>query len=414
MSIPPIPGPNRAEPPGPLPPSPSLMVVDDTPANLSLLEAILTEEGYRVRCFPQGAMALAAAPQSPPDLVLLDVAMPVLDGYEICSRLRALPGLAGVPVIFLSAHGDTTNKVRGFRCGGVDYVTKPFEAEELIARVRTHLELRRLHFELRRQNAHLDELVRQRTDELARAHARLSILDRTKTDFLRLIAHELRTPLHGLLGVGEMLADLCPDTPGHQPLREAFGYSRDRILTTLDDALLLAQIEVDADRFRAGVVRLEDLLRDGAEQAATFARAREVGLEPIPPAPTPVRADRELCAKALRSLLETAVRFAGAGSSVRMAVPADQPPGTLHLEARGSVVPPSALPRFFEVLAIPEAIVPGGDLGLAAPLADRILALFDARVHIENTDPAGIRFVVRFATAEPGELAAPPATASRP
>lgn len=120
-----------------------IMIVDDNPANLALLEEMLCQHGYTVRAFPLGRLALASAEYQPPDLILLDINMPEMDGYEMCRRLKAVPHLAGIPVIFLSALNATEDKVKGFRAGGVDYISKPFQFEEVRARVETQVQLRR-------------------------------------------------------------------------------------------------------------------------------------------------------------------------------------------------------------------------------------------------------------------------------
>ncbi len=127
----------------PLPIHGNIMIVDDNPANLKLLENMLRRYGYEVRSFPLGRLALAAADQAPPDLILLDIDMPEMNGYEVCERLKSSARLSGVPVIFLSALTATEDKVKGFRSGGVDYISKPFRFEEVQARVETHLKLRR-------------------------------------------------------------------------------------------------------------------------------------------------------------------------------------------------------------------------------------------------------------------------------
>jgi CheY-like chemotaxis protein len=123
------------------PPRGNIMAVDDNPANLKLLEDMLCQSGYEVRSFPRGRLALAAADQEPPDLILLDINMPEMNGYEVCEQLKSSPRLCGVPVIFLSALNDVEDKVKGFRSGGVDYISKPFQFEEVQARVETHLKL---------------------------------------------------------------------------------------------------------------------------------------------------------------------------------------------------------------------------------------------------------------------------------
>jgi DNA-binding response OmpR family regulator len=121
----------------------NIMIVDDNPANLKLLDQMLRQRAYEVRSFPRGRLALAAAEHEPPDLILLDVTMPEMNGYEVCERLKSNPALSGVPVIFISALNATEDKIKGFESGGVDYISKPFQFEEVHARVETHLKLRR-------------------------------------------------------------------------------------------------------------------------------------------------------------------------------------------------------------------------------------------------------------------------------
>ena len=147
----------------------SIMVVDDTPANLRLLDDLLRQQGYRVRLFPRGALALKAAAANPPDLILLDIMMPDMDGFEVCRQLKANPALNDIPVIFISALADTDNKVKAFEHGGMDYVTKPFQEAEVLARVRTHLALYAMQQAQARQQARLAELVDERTADLLRA-----------------------------------------------------------------------------------------------------------------------------------------------------------------------------------------------------------------------------------------------------
>lgn len=125
-----------------------IMVVDDIPANLKLLGDMLGERGYRVRSFTSGVPAFTAAAMNPPDLVLLDINMPGMNGFEVCERLKADAGLKEIPVIFISSLGETLDKVRAFGVGGVDYITKPFDLTEVEARIKTHLELRRQKLEL--------------------------------------------------------------------------------------------------------------------------------------------------------------------------------------------------------------------------------------------------------------------------
>ncbi|MDZ7760165.1 MAG: response regulator [Desulfovermiculus sp.] len=148
-------------------PTTTIMVVDDTPANLKLLDEMLQSRGYRVMLFPRGAMALKAAAKNPPDLILLDILMPEMDGLEVCRRLKSDESLKDIPVLFISALAGTDDKIKAFSAGGLDYVTKPFQEEELLARVKTHLELCRMRRELEKHNFQLEDLVREKVKEIA-------------------------------------------------------------------------------------------------------------------------------------------------------------------------------------------------------------------------------------------------------
>ncbi|MEJ2208518.1 MAG: response regulator [Anaerolineae bacterium] len=145
-----------------------VLIVDDQVENLHLLGRILEGAGYEVQTATTGARALQAAQVSPPDIILLDVMMPGLSGFEVSQRLQDLPEAEGVPIIFLSALSSMEDKVKGFQAGGVDYITKPFRGQEVVVRVTTHLTLRRLQEELRAVNRELEarnaELERRNVD----------------------------------------------------------------------------------------------------------------------------------------------------------------------------------------------------------------------------------------------------------
>jgi signal transduction histidine kinase/DNA-binding response OmpR family regulator len=140
----------------------NILIVDDTPANLRLLSRMLTAEGYKVRAAPNGAWALEAARSFPPDLILLDILMPEMDGYEVCERLKADERTRYIPIIFISALDRTEDKIRAFEIGGVDYITKPFQSEEVAARVETHLTLRSLQKDLEYNNMQLQQEIVER------------------------------------------------------------------------------------------------------------------------------------------------------------------------------------------------------------------------------------------------------------
>ncbi len=173
-----------------------ILVVEDTPASLKLLTDLLTDSGYRVRQAPNGELALWSARAQAPELILLDVRMPGMDGYEVCRQLKLDPNLAEVPVIFLSAFTDTDDKVKGFAAGAVDFISKPFQFEEVNARVTAHLKIGRLQARLAYQNENLQELVEAKAQELSQAQLSLiserqhrDIAERESRQRLAEIAH---------------------------------------------------------------------------------------------------------------------------------------------------------------------------------------------------------------------------------
>ena len=159
-----------------------VLIVEDTPASLKLLSDLLTEAGYYVRQAPNGELALWTAQSRQPELILLDVRMPGIDGFEVCRRLKADPALSQVPVIFLSAQHDTDDKVRGFALGAVDFIAKPFQTEEILARTDAHVRLGRAQKALAAERALLEQRVAERTAELAREVEQR----RANEEFLRL------------------------------------------------------------------------------------------------------------------------------------------------------------------------------------------------------------------------------------
>jgi len=155
-----------------------ILIVDDTPANLRLLSRVLSESGYKIRPVTSGEQALAAAEAVPPDIILLDIMMPGMNGYEVCNRLKSKQTTKNIPIIFISALDETADKVKAFEVGGVDYLTKPFQAQEVLARVRTHLTIQKL----QQQLAAANKTLLQQNEELQHRNAELQeALDTIKT-----------------------------------------------------------------------------------------------------------------------------------------------------------------------------------------------------------------------------------------
>lgn len=255
-----------------------ILLVDDTPANLRLLFQMLSEEGYGVRPVTSGEQALAAVDAAPPDLILLDIRMPGMSGFEVCERLQADAPTRDIPIVFISALDEVEDKVAAFAAGGVDYITKPFQVEEVLARVKTHLDLRCMRDMLRLVNQELaerlEELARANSD-LAQANAELEVRNSELDAFAHTVAHDLKGPVASLVTYGGMLQDGFIEATGEslQFFLDIILQSGKKMVSIINELLLLAsvrkadEIEVeplDMSRIVTGVCqRLADVAEEG-------------------------------------------------------------------------------------------------------------------------------------------------------
>jgi len=198
----------------------TVLAVDDTPANLGVVFQILRDAAYKVLLAQNGASALSLMTETRPDIVLLDVQLPGMDGFEICRRIKANPDTADIPVLFLTVSDDPAAKVRGFDVGGVDYLTKPIEPAELLARLNTHLTLRNLQRQLREQRQQLEQQLIERSSALEVAQAQQRMLQMEVQRLRELSAaqsDQVQQLLHGLLAErGQQQSH--PDTLAQQML----------------------------------------------------------------------------------------------------------------------------------------------------------------------------------------------------
>jgi two-component system, NtrC family, sensor kinase len=193
----------------------NILVVDDTPANLHLLIDILSKQGYEVRPAPNGKFALSAARGLAPDLILLDIMMPELNGYEVCEKLKADDQTRDIPVIFVSAINEVMDKVKAFSVGGVDYITKPFQVEEVLARVEAHLAIRNLQKSLENKNQELSQTLEQlkATQEELIHSEKMAALGQ----LIAGVAHEINTPLGAISSSIRNLTNFFSEELEHLP-----------------------------------------------------------------------------------------------------------------------------------------------------------------------------------------------------
>jgi signal transduction histidine kinase len=248
------------------------MVVDDSPANLKLLGGLFRENGYHVRPFTQGALALRAAENEAPDLFLLDINMPEIDGYELCRRLKASPALKDIPVIFLSTLQDLGDKVKAFECGAVDYVTKqPFHFEEILARVGTHLRLRELQRALEQRNTELRNNIEQ-----------LKRLEEMKESLTHMIVHDMRSPLTVVMMAIDMLKREGTSVPPEDQSNMVAAYKAASTVVDMTNLLLdISRLESGKMPIDKQVQEISLLARGCIDSLSILLRPFDAGIEKV-------------------------------------------------------------------------------------------------------------------------------------
>jgi CheY-like chemotaxis protein len=372
------------------------MIVDDEHENLYILHEILKSRKHRVVAFPRGDLALKAALVAPPDVVLLDIRMPEMDGYEVCRRFKAEPSLRDIPVLFLSALAGGDEKIDAFKVGAVDYLQKPVNEVEVLARVETHLRLRR-HY------VGLEARVQERTAALAEVNSRLKTLDDAKIDWLNIITHDLRTPLTGILGISELLFHEIPVKSRMRDLKLVYDASRQRIQELIDGAELLTQLTVSPDPVQVGAIPLAPLLCGVAREveastriACTCACQGEVEC-------VQVVAEQTLLRRAIRDLLYTATSCVTMRGGVTVFATVSDAQVRLAFWTDGPTLKPESLDIFFEVCGQREKITSGGDVGLRPALGRRIVRLFGGEAMVKNLVAGGIELSVTLPAAAKGD-----------
>jgi two-component system, sensor histidine kinase and response regulator len=254
---------------------PSVLIVDDVPKNIQVLGSFLSRENLQIAFATNGEEALELATSNHFDLYLLDIMMPGMDGFQLCDRLKADKRTADVPIIFLTAKTDPESIILGFELGAQDYVTKPFNASELIARVRTQLELRKKTRALKELNKNLEEKVKQRTADLELANEQLSRLEKAKSEFLTIISHELRTPLNGIDGLAGLLNETFLDREQKDYLSHLTAASK-RLSRFTEMALLITSLRSRNKKVDLFYISLEILIEMAIDEMEYTIRDKEL------------------------------------------------------------------------------------------------------------------------------------------
>jgi two-component system sensor histidine kinase/response regulator len=358
----------------------TILIVDDTPANLGLVAECLENRGFRVVIAQDGEEGLRRAELVRPDLVLLDVMMPRLDGFETCRRLKALAATADIPVIFMTALAETGEKLTGFSAGGVDYVTKPLQVDEVFARVSAHLKLSTMQKQLEAQNERLQR---------RQAEATLMELMQGVKNVSNAIAHDLRTPLGELRSRLEGLSTTRPAADETFAGIEAAIDDVDGVIGIFNALLRLAEIDSGARRSGFAAVDVAKVAGDAAAFYQPLAEDKGLDLSFEGPDELTAAGDATLLAQAIVNLLENALKHASGAVAVSVRRPRD---GEVEVAVSddGPGIPDDERPRVTERFYRCEASRGTPGVGLGLSLVSAIARLHGGALQLSDNHP-GLR-----------------------
>lgn len=287
----------------------TILIVDDNTKNIQVLANILASNNYEIEYGLNGKSAIEWVEKKSFDLILLDIMMPVMDGYSACKEIKKFPKGSGVPIIFITAKTDVESLTKAFDVGGVDYITKPFNEKELLARVKTHLELKR-------HKDKLEELVEIRTKELQKAYKELEALDSAKVEFLNILSHEIKTPLNGIMGPIQLMKERINDE-NIMSLFNILDYAVKRLEKFSYDALLIASLRTKKTRTTISDVNISKLLdfqlMEFSEQISD--KNLKINLDNFQQ-DLVIKTDKDLLMQSVIRVIENAVVFSNENSEI--------------------------------------------------------------------------------------------------
>lgn len=354
----------------------NLLVVDDTPENLRLLASMLGEKGYEVRPVSSGRQALQAAERLVPELILLDINMPEMDGYEVCRQLKSREDLREVPVIFLTALTDTADKLKGFAVGGVDYVSKPFQIDEVLARVKVHIALRRAQ------------------KQLADNYNRLRELETLREKLVHMIVHDMRSPLAVICANLELFGMIAGHTYSEQAgktLKDA-ALGVENLVHMTNDLLDVSKMEEGKMTLNREPINLVGLAKQITENFSVMDPSRTITVESE--GSRLVFCDGAIMRRVLQNLLSNAIKHTPDGSPVRITIENKPQCCRVSVIDQGRGVPLESRRKIFEKFGALESRADRKyhSVGLGLAFSRLALEAHGGTIAVDSNEPKGSVF----------------------
>ncbi len=377
-----------------------ILIVDDISKNIQLLGNLLREESYKTGFATSGQQALDILQKNDFDLILLDIMMPVMDGYEVCQKIRTNEKTKNIPVIFLTAKIEDEAIIKGFELGAQDYVTKPFKPKELLARVATHLELNYKRKQLNQFNLHLEDKVKERTEQLQEAlikiedaNVKLSQLENAKSKFLGIISHELRTPLNGIIGFASLLQTAIDDADQLEYL-DFMLHSANRLLRFSEIAMLIAQLSVDRYKLNFKKNTLKAIMDSALNELDSKVREKKVIVDSNIPNTTTVFCDYTLMKIAFKHVLDNAIRFSPESDTIKVSYTEKNNNFEISIADNGEGFTDEALESVFQFFTVENVLNHSEGFGLGLAATKLIMEAHGSRISIDNRSDKGAEVVL--------------------
>ena len=362
-----------------------ILIVDDKLENLKTLVLHLKRHGFGIILAQSGEEALERIEHVTPDLILLDVLMPVIDGFETCRRLKKHETAKDIPVIFMTALSDTVDKIKGFDMGGVDYITKPFQHEEVQARIQTHLTIRKLQQQLQAQNVLLKE-----------QNAQLEELNASKDKFLSIIAHDLRSPFSSLRGLIRFTTE---NISGYnqeklEQILELLGESTDNLYALVENLLTWSRIQRGVIEYHPQYIDIREIVARNITLFTSLAQQKQITLRNVIEEDISAYADTNMIDAVIRNLLSNAIKFTHPGGHIEIAATQDETSVEISVSDNGIGIGEKGLQKLFRIDAkykqLGTARERGTGLGLI--LCKEFIEKHGGRIWIESEVEKGSTF----------------------
>ncbi len=365
---------------------PFILIVDDVPKNLQVLGSILYDNGYEIAMADNGPSALKMLEDISPDLILLDVMMPEMDGYEVCAKLKKDPKLAEIPVIFLTAKSETNNIIEAFKSGAVDYITKPFNSLELLSRVNVHIQLKRNKEELKDLNNNLEKLVAERTEQLKIANDKLAKLDNAKSYFLGLLSHELNTPISGIIGSVDLLKSTINNEEDKE-LLDIIANSTQRLKKFSEEALLITRLRTDKYEKYLYSENICKLCEEVVSTKQDLIKEKNIKLEKsMSKQEMFINLDYGLAKKCLDIIIDNAIKYTPEGGTIYIKLDDDESYAYVNVNNTGNGFPDEVLVNPFNFFVSDEIMHHSEGYGLGLAIAELIMNAHSGKIKISNNN----------------------------